>query len=204
VSRAAAALGALALVTTLSLAPPASGPLTGSTRAVAADCAWQRHSKRVVKQVRRDGRSRRLVRTKHWWACVPAPAQAPTAAAPPVTAAPAPPADPTPPTVTEPEPKPSIGRLSVKAKEWSLTLSKSDPIAPGEVIVELNNEGTDSHNLKLQGEEEGDLPLEVSEAGPSEHRTARFTLHPGTYQLWCSLPEHRERGMSVTLQVAGG
>jgi uncharacterized cupredoxin-like copper-binding protein len=143
-----------------------------------------------------------LVRTKRWWTCVPAPAQAPAATPPIVTAAPVSAADPTPPPVTEPEP--SLGRLSVKAKEWSLTLSNSDPIAAGEAIVELNNEGTDSHNLVLQGEDVGDPLLEVPEAGRGEHRTARLTLHPGTYQLWCSLPEHKERGMSVALQVAGG
>jgi hypothetical protein len=195
VSRGLAAVIAVALVASL---VPELGALGGDARAAAADCTWQRHSKRVVKHVKRDGHPRRLVRTKRWWTCVPVP----VAATPAVTSIPAPAADPAP--APAAQPAPSIGRLSVRAEEWSLTLSNSSPVTPGEVIVELNNEGTDTHDLKLQREGEEDPPLEVSEAGPGERRTARFNLAAGTYQLWCSLPEHRERGMSVTLQVAGG
>ncbi len=198
-SRALAAVAVLALAVALGLVP-GSGSLRGDARAAAADCTWQRHSKRIVERVKRDGRPRRLVRTKRWWTCAPLPAPA----APAATSPPAPAAAPAPTPATQPgAPAVTIARLSVRAEEWKLILSNSEPLDPGEVIVELNNEGSDSHDLRIQREGEEGPPLEISEAGPKERRTARFTLAAGTYQLWCSLPTHKEQGMSVSLQVKG-
>jgi plastocyanin len=190
VSRALAASLALALAATLILAP---GPLAQSAGA-ATDCSWQRHSKRIVKQVKRHGRAHRLVRWRHWWTCDPVAPQAADVQPPPAVAAPTPP--------VQPE-LPEIGHLGVKAEEYSFTLSRPS-VAAGEVIVELNNQGEDPHNLNLQREGDGGPPLEVAEAASLEHRTARFTLAAGTYQLWCSLPEHDELGMHASLVVTAG
>jgi len=192
VSRALAVAVALALAATLSLAP--TGQSVGSGRASAAECAWQQHSKRVVKRVKRDGRVRRVVRVKRWWTCGPLPA-------PPVPAAPAPAPAPVP--QPTPEPEPAIGRLSVKAAEFSFTLSRPS-LAAGEAIVELNNQGEDPHNLNLRREDSEDPTLMVAEAGSLERRTARFTLAAGSYRLWCDLPEHDELGMNATLAVGAG
>ncbi|HZO04777.1 MAG TPA: hypothetical protein VFB52_00175 [Solirubrobacterales bacterium] len=32
-------------------------------------CTWKRHSKQVVKRVRRHGKQQRVKRLKHWWTC---------------------------------------------------------------------------------------------------------------------------------------
>jgi plastocyanin len=197
VSRALAAAVALALVAASLTVAPGPAPLSGNDRASAAECSWQRHSKRIVRHVKRDGRARRLVRLKHWWTCNP-PALPATITAPLVPAAtPAPEPQPT------PQPEPTSNRLSVKADEYSFTLSRPG-VAPGDVVVELNNQGEDPHNLNLRREGGEEEPLAVSEAGPLEHRTARFALSAGTWRLWCSLPEHDERGMNATLVVEGG
>ncbi len=190
------ALALAALVLTPEFAPTAAGG-----RAAASACAWQRQSKRVVHHVRRNGRLRRQVRVRRWWTCMPvseAPA-APASAAP--AAAPAPAPSPQPPS---PPGGPEVGHLGVKAEDsaepWSFTLSRPN-VAAGEVIVELNNQGGDPHNLNLQRVGGEEAPLQVSEAGPLEHRAGRFTLAAGTYHLWCSLPEHEAKGMSTTLVV---
>jgi plastocyanin len=193
VRRAAGGGAALALAGALGLA--AALPPPGAGSAAAADCTWQRHSKRLVKQVKRHGKPRRVVRVKRWWSCRPLP-PGPVAAAPPVPSqAPAP--------VPSPEPESGPARLSVKAVEFSFTLSRPS-VPAGEAIVELNNQGEDPHNLELQLEGSGEPPLEVPEAGPLEHRTAKFDLAPGTYRLWCSLPQHDEWGMNATLAVGSG
>jgi plastocyanin len=194
VSKALAALLASALAATLALAP-VPGPLVDDAGA-AADCTWQRHSKRIVKHVKRRGRAHRLVQRRHWWTCdrgaVAQPAAIPSSL--PASPVPMPPADPEP---------PALGYLGVKAEEYSYTLSRPG-VAAGEVIVELNNQGEDPHNLNLQRAGDGGPPLEVDEAGSLEHRTGRFTLAAGTYRLWCSLPEHDELGMHANLVVAAG
>jgi plastocyanin len=164
----------------------------------AADCTWHRHSKRVVKHLKRHGQRRQVKRVKHWWACDAEPAAVPTP-----TPDPVPPVLPTPEALPVEEPEPTVSHLSVKAVEWSYTLSRPE-VATGEVIVELNNEGEDGHNLDLQREGSEDPPLEVPETEPEERTTARFALSPGTYRLYCSLFKHDAKGMHATLVVASG
>ncbi len=192
-NRAPTAALALALVAIPSLVP--AGPSGDGSLAAAADCAWQRHSKRVVKQVKRHGKPRRIVRVKRWWTCNPL--AVPPAIAPPPSA----PVAPSPP--SPPEPEPTLARLSVKATEFSYILSRPS-IGAGAALIELNNQGEDPHNLNLELQGGGSAPLEVSEAGPLESRSAHFDLAAGDYRLWCSLPEHEEKGMKATLLVAAG
>ncbi|HEV7398881.1 MAG TPA: plastocyanin/azurin family copper-binding protein [Solirubrobacterales bacterium] len=173
-----------------------SGSLALAAPAASAEgCAWQRHSKPVFKRIKRHGRLRRVKQLKHWWSC-----DAQPATFPPVASLPEPAALETPPAK---EPEPQISHLSVKAIEYSYTLSHSE-IGAGETIVELNNQGDDPHNLKLQLEGSGEPPLEVPEAAAKKQTAATFTLAPGTYRLYCSLFTHDAKGMHATLVVAPG
>jgi hypothetical protein len=172
--------------------------------AAAADCAWQKHAKRVVKKVKRHGKVKRVVRWRHWWSCDAVAAQPALGPLP----APAPAATPTPAPIPQPspEPEPPPRRVSVKAEdevpeEFSFGLSRPFVVA-GDVTVELNNsEAQDPHNLNLRREGGAEAPLEVGEAEQGERRVAHFDLSAGTYRLWCSLPQHEEWGMSVSLEV---
>lgn len=177
--------GALALATgSLALAAPAAS---------AEGCTWQRHSKPVVKQVKRHGQPRRIKRVKHWWTCE----ELPQAFAPPA-------ALPTPPTPAAPpaeEPEPQASRLSVKAVEYSYTLSRPE-VSAGETIVELNNQGEDPHNLVLEYEGSADPSLEIPATPSVSQASAGFTLSPGAYRLYCSLYKHEAKGMEATLIVS--
>lgn len=182
--------GAVALaVATGSLALAAPG-------ASAEGCAWQRHSKPVVKQVKRHGQLRRVKRVKHWWSCE---AQPTVLAAPALPAAPA--AAPVTPAAEEPAPQ--ISRLGVKAVEYSYTLSRPE-VSAGETIVELNNQGEDPHNLVLEHEGSADPLLEIPATPTVSQASAGFTLSPGTYRLYCSLYKHEAKGMEATLVVSDG
>jgi len=165
------------------------GGIAGTARA--SDCSWERHSKRVVKRVGRHGKVRKVVRRKYWWVCVP------SAAAPVVSSTtPAP----TPPVSSEPEPEPEANRLSVKGSEYYFVLSRPS-VRPGEVTIELNNQGEDPHNLNLRLEGSDAEPLTLPETDSLQRSVATFDLQPGKYRLWCSLPEHEEKGMQATLAV---
>jgi plastocyanin len=166
-----------------------SGGLSGTARA--SDCSWERHSKRVVKRVKRHGKVRRVVRRKHWWVCVPL-------AAPPVATAPASAPSPAPP--PEPEPEPEANRVSIKGAEYYFVLSRPS-VRAGEVTVELNNQGEDPHNLNLRLEGSETEPLTLPETDSLQRSVATFDLPAGKYRLWCSLPEHEERGMAASLVV---
>jgi plastocyanin len=189
----------LASLCALLLAVLALGVGTGwsghGSRATAADCAWTRHAKRVVKHVHRDGRPRRVVRVKHFWRCDTAPA-VPIASPPPAAPVPSP---------SPPAPGPEANRVGVSAHDqggdFGFVLTRPQ-VRAGRVTVELNNQGEDPHNLNLERDSGGAEPVyELSNALPSQQQVASFELPAGTYRLWCSLPEHDEKGMHSTLVV---
>lgn len=189
---AALAVG-LALVVLLALPVATETTRLGAGRAEAAECLWQRHTKRVVKHVRRHGRVRKVVRRKHWWTCTPVEAPA-TAAAPA-------PAEPAPVPIDSPGPvEEATNRLGVKSNEFYFVLSRPK-VRSGEVTIELNNQGQDAHNLNLQLQGEEGEEFSIPETQSLQHNVAHFDLAPGTYRLWCSLPEHEEKGMHTTLIV---
>ncbi len=169
-----------------------------SPGASADGCAWQRHSKPVVKQakqVKRHGGLRRVKRVKHWWTCEALPqALAPIAALPTPAIPATPPAE---------EPKPQISHLGVKAVEYSYTLSRPE-VSAGEVIVELNNQGEDPHNLVLEHEGSAEPSLEIPATPSVSQASASFALSAGTYRLYCSLYKHEAKGMEATLVVGPG
>lgn len=180
---------AAGLLLLAALAAPAGAPRLGPQSAQGAECVWHRHSKRVVKTVRRHGRIRKVVRWRHWWSCAPVSTPVAEAPAAPVPAPPPP-----------PEVEPEANRLGVKSAEYYFVLSRPT-VKPGEVTVELNNQGEDAHNLNLRREGDAGAPLEIAETGSQQRTVAHFDLAPGTYRLWCSLPEHDEKGMHTTLVV---
>lgn len=182
-------VAALALLLVASPGARNPVPQLGTDQAVAADCVWKRSVKRVVKRVKRHGKVRRVVRRKVRWICVPL-APAPVIPAPtPLTPAPPP-----------PDPEPEANRLSVKAAEFYFVLSRPS-VKPGEVTIELNNQGEDPHNLNLLRDGDDGEPLLIPETDSEERSVENFDLPAGKYKLWCSLPEHEEQGMTATLQV---
>jgi plastocyanin len=183
----AVVLGAMLLAGMAARTTVTSEAFSGT--AETGECMWERHSKWVVKRVKRHGKVRRVARRKHWWNCMPA-------AAPPVSAAPAPASAPP----SSPEPEPEANRLSVKGAEYYFVLSRST-VRAGEVTVELNNQGEDPHNLNLRLEGSGAEPLTLPETDSLQRSVATFDLPAGNYRLWCSLPEHEENGMTATLAV---
>jgi plastocyanin len=163
-------------------------PLSGM--AEASECTWVQHTKRIVKKVKRHGKVRRVVRRRHWWTCVPQAEASPIP--PPVLAPPA--------ATPQPEPEPEANRLAVKSSEYYFVLSRLS-VKAGDVTIELNNRGEDPHNLNLQLEGGAGAPLEIPETDSEQRSVANFDLPAGKYRLWCSLPEHEEKGMQTTLTV---
>jgi plastocyanin len=191
VRRAAAGL----LATALLLAAVTTAASAGAT--ASSECLWQQHSKRVTKKLKRHGKLKRVKRTKRWWTCQPIPTSDSPVLPTPVLPTPVPPSE---------EPGPKLERLGVKADDgglpWSFTPSRPE-IAAGEVIVELQNQGEDPHDLNLELEGSGGTAqFQIPVTGPAEQKTGRFTLTPGTYRFWCDLPEHDEKGMHTKVVVS--
>ncbi len=90
-------------------------------------------------------------------------------------------------------------RVQVTAHEFNFVLSRQT-VRPGPAIFELVNFGMDAHDLRLQrkGAKHVAGTPPVLAGG---HFELKVKLVKGRYTLWCSLADHRARGMVATLVV---
>ncbi len=97
--------------------------------------------------------------------------------------------------------KPVIpARVQVASDEYSFRLSRQW-VKAGPAIIELVNYGEDPHDLTMRRQAKGAKTYRVKETLPEHEVTLRATLVPGRYLLWCSIADHRERGMEAILTV---
>ncbi len=105
-----------------------------------------------------------------------------------------------PPEAASPEPAPpSVPHVQVIAVEYGLTLSRSS-VPAGKVVLELVNRGQDEHNLNAAALE-GPLTASVANTAAGAVVDETVEMSAGSYTLFCSLPEHEQKGMKATLVV---
>ena len=90
-------------------------------------------------------------------------------------------------------------RVQVVADEFRYSLSRQT-LKSGPVLIELANFGEDEHDLRLR-RVGGTRTYAIGKVLPGERKTLETRLRPGTFRLWCSLGDHRTRGMTATLRV---
>lgn len=91
-------------------------------------------------------------------------------------------------------------RVMVRGTEFDLTVSKSK-LTPGRAIVQFVNAGEDPHDLKIQRiGDDAEIALGVVPPGTYSNLDTRLR-RGATYVLWCSLSDHRQKGMEVTLRT---
>jgi len=90
-------------------------------------------------------------------------------------------------------------RLMVQADEYSLVLSRQS-VLRGDSLIQLVNRGEDPHDLRLR-RRGGSHAISISAVRPGAIAQARVRLRTGRYRLWCSLADHRARGMRAALRV---
>jgi plastocyanin len=74
-------------------------------------------------------------------------------------------------------------------------------VRAGSVSVEVVNFGMDNHDLVIKGAKVGSKPMRFKQLDPRGQAERTLRLTPGRYALWCSLADHRARGMKATLVV---
>ena len=94
---------------------------------------------------------------------------------------------------------PAPARLQVSADEFGVALSRS-AIHGGPAIVELVNYGEDDHDLALR-RVGGTRTYRIGIVHPGNTAKLETRLRAGRFILWCTLADHRARGMRATLRV---
>lgn len=90
--------------------------------------------------------------------------------------------------------------VQVVEKEFTLTLSRQS-VKTGSVSVELVNFGMDNHNLVIKSAKPGSKPITFKQLAPRGRAERTIRVTPGKYALWCSVGNHKARGMRATLVV---
>lgn len=90
-------------------------------------------------------------------------------------------------------------RVGVTATEFHFALSRTT-LKRGPAIIELDNFGEDVHDLRLR-RVGGTRTYGVAATKPGRRAELDVRLRPGRYRLWCSIADHRARGMVATLRV---
>jgi uncharacterized cupredoxin-like copper-binding protein len=85
-----------------------------------------------------------------------------------------------------------------KETEFKIALPKV-AVHAGQVTFDVQNDGKIPHDLVVQGNGV-DAKTPLVDAGQS--KTLSVDLKPGTYDLYCSVPGHKEAGMDAKLTVS--
>lgn len=89
------------------------------------------------------------------------------------------------------------GTVQVSEVEYKIKLPK-DTLAAGTYTFVVHNDGKFPHDLVVKGSGANEkTPL--LDAGQS--KSLKVDLKPGTYDLYCSVPGHKQLGMDVKLTV---
>jgi plastocyanin len=89
--------------------------------------------------------------------------------------------------------------VDVTLKDYSIAVASTGSLAPGTYTFHVRNNGPSSHNLTINGSGVSDKATPTFAAGGSMDLTV--TLKTGSYDLFCSVPSHKQLGMDTHLTV---
>jgi uncharacterized cupredoxin-like copper-binding protein len=90
-------------------------------------------------------------------------------------------------------------KIAVTEKEFKIELP-STTVVPGAYELDVKNTGQTEHDLVVKGS--GVANAHTPRIGGGASATLKVTLKSGTYELYCSVPGHKQLGMDVTLKVS--
>jgi plastocyanin len=88
--------------------------------------------------------------------------------------------------------------VQVTEKDFSISLARKT-FTPGSYTFDVTNDGPSSHNLTVKGPGVNNSATSTLDSGSKGNVTVTF--QKGTYELYCSIPGHKERGMDLTVHV---
>ncbi len=91
-----------------------------------------------------------------------------------------------------------IAVVEVKLTEFTIEMPRT--VSPGQVTFSVTNAGTREHNFEVEGE--GIEKTFDTNLKPGETRNLQVDLPAGTYTVYCSVDDHKERGMQLEIRVA--
>ncbi len=88
--------------------------------------------------------------------------------------------------------------IEVRETEFSLDPNTITLEGPGTYTFRAENTGDTVHVLEIEGE---GIEEETEELQPGESADLKVRLEPGSYELYCPVDGHEDRGMKGTVTV---
>lgn len=88
--------------------------------------------------------------------------------------------------------------VQVTEKDFSISLARNT-FTPGTYTFDVTNAGPSAHNLTVKGPGVNGTATSTIDSGSKADVT--ITFQKGSYELYCSIPGHKERGMDLTVHV---
>jgi uncharacterized cupredoxin-like copper-binding protein len=93
-------------------------------------------------------------------------------------------------------PKPQATKVQVTESEFKIVLASTD-LKAGKITFDVTNGGAVPHDLAIVGMSE--KTKQIPAKGSAQ---LTVTLKAGTYELYCSVPGHKEAGMDLKVAVS--
>jgi uncharacterized cupredoxin-like copper-binding protein len=92
-------------------------------------------------------------------------------------------------------PTPQASSVDVTESEFKIALASTD-LKAGKITFDVTNDGAIPHDLAIVGVQQ--KTKEIPSKGSAK---LTVTLKPGTYELYCSIPGHKQAGMDLKVTV---
>lgn len=89
--------------------------------------------------------------------------------------------------------------VQASGSEYAIGLSRGS-IKAGKLRLEFVNYGEDDHDLAIRRVGTNKVTY-LPEVHPGQRDVIRMRVKKGTYKLWCTISDHRSRGMRASLKV---
>lgn len=97
--------------------------------------------------------------------------------------------------------QPPLEEIHVSLSEWTMGFEKMI-VSGGKLKFVVTNADTMAHGFEIEGEIGGqELEWVIEPFPPGETHTLEVKLPPGTYEVYCPVPGHKEQGMEAELVV---
>jgi plastocyanin len=91
--------------------------------------------------------------------------------------------------------------IPVSLTDFKIDPSTLSPREGGTVTFSVINKGPSQHALEIEG---NGIEEETETLSSGDHADLTVDLKPGTYEMYCPIDGHRDRGMECTIVVRGG
>ena len=89
--------------------------------------------------------------------------------------------------------------IEVKLDEYGMDVEGAEDLKPGPAVIEITNNGKEEHSFVFEGTDTVERLEENIK--PGETKTMNVNLEPASYNVYCPIDNHKNKGMASVINV---